>query len=64
MAAWKFTDDYGAQYPALTGSILSELVFSAHALNDTDFTGTLDVNATGPALRRSVSFWTRRRSTR
>jgi hypothetical protein len=51
MAAWKFTDDYGTQYPALGSSILNFLVFSDHAITGTAFTGTLDVAATGPALK-------------
>lgn len=50
MAAWKFTDEYGTQYPALTTSILNFLVFSEHAIDGTAFTGVLDVAATGPAL--------------
>lgn len=50
MAAWKFTEEYGTQYPALATSILSFLVFSDHAIDGTAFTGTLDVAATGPAL--------------
>src|SRR5262245_29631573 len=50
MATWKFTDDYGTQYPALAGSILNLLVFSDHTITGTTFTGTLDVTATGAAL--------------
>ncbi|MFZ2449785.1 MAG: hypothetical protein WAW36_04615 [Methylovulum miyakonense] len=50
MANWKFTDQYGSTYPSLQYSILSLLVFSEHSLNGNDFTGTLDVNATGTAL--------------
>lgn len=51
MADWKFTDDYETDYPALENSILSLLVFSQHSINGTIFTGTLDVAATGVALR-------------
>lgn len=50
MADWKFTDDYGTQYPALQSSILSMLSFSDHTISGTDFTGTLDVAASGTAL--------------
>lgn len=50
MATWKFTDDYGAQYPALASSVLSMLVFDSHALNGTAFTGVLDVAASGASL--------------
>jgi hypothetical protein len=50
MANWKFTDDYGTQYPALSSTTLRLLVFSEHSLSGTTFTGTLDVAATGPAL--------------
>ena len=50
MANWKFTDDYLSSYPALDNSILSLLVFSEHSIDGTDFTGTMDVNATGVAL--------------
>jgi len=50
MASWTFTEDYGAQYPALAGSILNLLVFSDHTVTGTSFTGTLDVTATGAAL--------------
>jgi hypothetical protein len=50
MAAWKFTNQYGATYPALEGSILSLLVFDAHTLEGASFTGTLDVAASGAAL--------------
>jgi hypothetical protein len=50
MANWKFTDDYGTQYPALSSTTLKLLVFSEHSLNGSTFTGTLDVAATGPAL--------------
>jgi hypothetical protein len=50
MADWKFTEEYGSQYPALAGSILNLLVFSDHAIAGTAFTGVLDVAATGPAL--------------
>ena len=50
MAQWKFTDDYGSQYPALAASSLSLLVFSAHSLDGTTFTGTLDVAASGSTL--------------
>ncbi|MBL8234519.1 MAG: hypothetical protein JNL98_38835, partial [Bryobacterales bacterium] len=50
MADWKFTDDYGTQYPALQSSILSMLSFSDHTISGTDFTGTLDVAASGAAL--------------
>lgn len=51
MADWKFTDDYKTNYPALENSILNLLVFSQHTINGTTFTGTLDVAATGVALR-------------
>lgn len=50
MAAYRFTDDYQARYPALQNSILSLLVFADHALSGTAFSGTLDVAASGPAL--------------
>ncbi|HYP08601.1 MAG TPA: hypothetical protein VER03_20365 [Bryobacteraceae bacterium] len=50
MASWKFTDDYGAKYPALQSSVLSLLVFSDHTLTGTAFVGTLDVGASGAAL--------------
>jgi hypothetical protein len=50
MASWTFTEDYGTQYPALAGSILSLLVFSDHTVTGTSFTGTLDVTASGAAL--------------
>lgn len=50
MAAWKFTDDYLSSYPALENSILSILVFSEHSISGTDFTGTMDVGASGLAL--------------
>jgi hypothetical protein len=50
MPAWKFTDDYGTQYPALNSSILSLLVFSEHTIAGTNFTGTLDVAASGAAM--------------
>lgn len=51
MAAWKFTDDYKQKYPALEQSILNLLVFSSHTLSGANFTGTLDVAATGAALQ-------------
>jgi hypothetical protein len=50
MADWKFTDDYGTRYPALQWSILANLAFSDHNLTGTQFTGTLDVAASGVAL--------------
>ncbi len=50
MASWKFTDDFGAQYPALQSSVLNLLVFSDHTLTGTAFTGTLDVAASGASL--------------
>ena len=50
MAFWKFTDDYGVQYPALQSSVLGLLVFSDHTQTGTSFTGTLDVAASGSAL--------------
>lgn len=50
MADWKFTDDYGTRYPALQWSVLSMLAFSDHQLDGTQFTGTLDVAASGVAL--------------
>lgn len=50
MANWKFTDDYLSSYPALENSILSLLVFSEHAIEGSNFTGTMDVNSTGVAL--------------
>jgi hypothetical protein len=50
MATWRFTDEYGAKYPALANSILALLAFDTHTLTGTAFTGTLDVAATGAAL--------------
>jgi hypothetical protein len=50
MPSWKFSDDYGTQYPALQASILGLLVFSDHTLSDDAFTGTLDFAASGAAL--------------
>ena len=55
MAAWKFTDQYLSTYPALQNSILSLLVFSSNTpltpgTSTPNFTGTLDVAATGAAL--------------
>ena len=50
MSSWKFTDQYASDYPALKASVLSVLTFSEHALNDTAFTGTLDLEASNPAL--------------
>jgi hypothetical protein len=50
MTSWKFTDDYGTQYPALAGSILNLLEFSDYTVTGTSFTGTPDVTATGAAL--------------
>lgn len=50
MADWKFTDDYGTQYPALTGSMLNLVVFSDHTITGNNFTGTLDVAASGAAM--------------
>jgi hypothetical protein len=50
MPSWKFSDDYGTEYPALQASILGLLVFSDHALAGDDFTGTLDFAASGAIL--------------
>lgn len=50
MASWKFTDDYGKQYPALTASVLGLLVFSDHSIDGEKFSGTIDFGATGAAL--------------
>jgi len=50
MPSWKFSDDYGTQYPALQASILGLLVFSDHTLSDDAFTGTLDFAASGAVL--------------
>lgn len=51
MADWKFTDDYGQQYPSLKYSVLNLLSFSSHNLNGTSFTGTLDLVSSGVATR-------------
>lgn len=53
MATWKFTDQYGATYPALANSILNLLVFDitgSSPVSGTSFTGTLDLTATGNAM--------------
>lgn len=50
MANWKFTDDYGTQFPGLINSVLDILVFSDHTISGTSFTGTLDFAATGNCL--------------
>jgi hypothetical protein len=50
MPSWKFTDDYGSQYPALSASILNLLVFSDHSIAGQAFTGTLDVASSGASL--------------
>jgi hypothetical protein len=50
MANWNFKEEFGKQYPALAESVLGMLVFSEHALNGDNFTGTLDVAASGVAL--------------
>jgi hypothetical protein len=54
MATWKFTDQYGATYPALANSILNRLVFDIQGtspVSGTTFTGTLDLTATGDAMK-------------
>lgn len=51
MPSWKFSDEYGSQYPALKSSILNLLVFSEHSLEGTKFTGTIDLAASGMALQ-------------
>lgn len=56
MPAWKFTDQYLTAYPALQNSILSLLTFSSSTpltpgTAALAFSGTLDVAATGAALR-------------
>lgn len=50
MASWKFTDKYAETYPGLKTSVLNVLAFSDHTLDDTKFTGTLDLTASGSAL--------------
>jgi hypothetical protein len=50
MANWTFKEEYGKQYPSLQTSLVGLLVFSEHALNGDNFTGTLDVAASGVAL--------------
>lgn len=53
MATWKFTDQYGTDYPALANSILDLLVFDIQGtspVSGTTFTGTLDLTATGAAM--------------
>lgn len=54
MAAWKFTDVYGAGYPALENSILSVLVFDVPAstspITGETFAASLDLNATGKSM--------------
>lgn len=55
MASWKFTDDYGAQFPALNASVLSLVVFSSHSLDGTKFLGTIDLPSSGRALQALAS---------
>jgi len=48
--SWTFVEDYGSQFPALKSSSLNFLVFSTHSISGTEFTGVLDVAASGAAL--------------
>ncbi len=53
MATWKFTDQFGATYPALANSILNLLVFDitgTSPINGTAFSASLDLTATGNAM--------------
>ena len=50
MANWRFTDDYGTQYPGLFDSTLFVLAFSDHSISDGTFTGTIDIAACGGSL--------------
>lgn len=50
MANWKFTDKFASTYPGLKSSVLSVLDFSEHTLEDSEFSGTLDLAASNPAL--------------
>jgi hypothetical protein len=50
VASWTFFDDYGSEYPSLKSSVLSMFVFSEHSISGTEFTGVLDVAASGAAL--------------
>lgn len=54
MANWKFTDQYGAAFPALANSILNTLIFDvpegASPVTGTSFSAPLDLAATGTAM--------------
>ena len=50
MPSWTFVNDYRSQYPALKSSSLNLFVFSEHSITGTEFTGVLDVAASGSAL--------------
>lgn len=56
MANWKFTDEYGSAFPMLQESLLASLQFSDHQLTGNDFTGTIDIAATGAAMETIGAF--------
>lgn len=48
MATWKFSDQYGQDYPNIKSSLLNLLPFSKHNLDGDNFTGTIDLSEAGP----------------
>jgi len=50
MGSWKFTDDYGARFPALAASVLAKLLFVDHSLANGAFSGSLDLAGSGEIL--------------